>query len=117
MGQRKTTFSVPAASGDYATDVIVCRPDNAAGVPDSVVELDLNVVSLPSGASIEVEQLKIGGNASDDDDWMAAESITSDGAQDLIAFSGWPGVRIRAKSGGTDGDAEVHAAWLTKGDC
>ena len=116
MGQRKITFDVPAGGGDYAPEVIICRPDNEAGQPDQVLELQINVASLPAAAEIEVDKLDIAGNPDDDDDWSLHETLTATGVQDIIAFSGWPGVRVRAKSGATAGDAEVHASWLSTGD-
>lgn len=113
MGQRKITFAIPAGSGDFATGVIVCRPDNSAGSPDIVGALQITIVSLPTAGVIVVDKLKIAGNPATDADWMLHKTLDATGVQNILAFSGWPGVRIRGKSGGTLGDAEIHAAWTT----
>lgn len=116
MGQRQITFAIPAGAGTYAPTTIICRPDNATGLVDQVLELEVNIVSLPVAATILVEQLKLGGDPTVDAHWLLKATLNAIGPQTLIAFSGWSGVRIRGKSGGTLGNAELHAAWLSSGD-
>lgn len=111
--ERAITFNVPAASGQYAPEVLYCNIDNDVRTGmDVVKELTQHIESLPAGATIEIDLLKAGGAAGNTADWMVAVfSVNAIGFVQPRALGGWRGVRVRAKSGGTAGPATVHSVW------
>lgn len=112
-GEKRISFTVPAANGDYAPEVLYCNGDNEPkALMDLVVQLSLLVESLPADAVIEVDLLKAGLAGSIETNWQTAvKSFDSTGLQDFLQLAMWRGVRVRAKSGGTAGTAVVSASW------
>lgn len=118
-GYARVTFAVPAGSGSYAPEELITRQGPSL-VLDKVSRLAVYVESLPATAEIEVDLLKPGA-----DPRLAASWILD--SQSLVAvglvywgasaehahldLAGWPGIRLRAKSGGTAGDSIVSASW------
>ena len=112
MGQAKKTFVIPAGAGDYAPGALYCRTEqDVEGAPDCVVALDVLVESLPATGDIEIEMLTVGGDQSDDADWLSAGAPIEAVGKTSYTFAGWPGIRVRGQSGGTGGDSIVHIAW------
>lgn len=113
-GARTLDFTVPAANGTYAPEILYCNVDNDARTGmDVVSQLSAAVTQLPAGATLEVSILKIGGQPKVDGDWIATgTSYAAVGLGALLGLAAWSGVRLRAKSGGTAGTATVHASWM-----
>lgn len=112
-GEQRVTFAVPATSGNYAPEVLYCNGGSEAkALQDFIIQLSVLVESLPAGAAIEVDILKAGLESGISTNWQSAiKSFTAAGLQDLVQLAQWRGVRIRAKSGGTAGNAIVSASW------
>lgn len=117
-GQVFQEFTVPGTGGNYATQIVYLRSDDPTEAPDSlggfdyVSELQVHLGSLVTGVTIEVDILKQGGDPAVAGDWLlAVESYTTAGLHVVLALAGVPGVRIRAKSGGTGGTQSVQVWW------
>lgn len=113
--QRRITFAVPAGAGLYAPEIIYLNVDNLPKTGmDSIIEMRAAIEALPATAIVEVDLLRIAGNPTVAGDWILnVQNKNAVGLMDLLALAGWVGVRIRAKSGGTAGDAIVNVAWLS----
>lgn len=112
---RRTVFTVPAAAGTYATEVLYLNDLNdVRALMDVVSELTLEVEALAgAGAQVEVDLLRAGGLPGTATDWRtAAKAFTTTGLKDPIGLSAWVGVRVRVKSGGAAGSTIVNAAWF-----
>ena len=112
-GQVTQTFTVPGGAGSYAPEVIQFRQQQERGTHDDVSELTLMIESLPATAEIEVDLLRPGGNPDGGDAHylLAVQSHNTVGLKAILQLAAWKGGRVRAKSGGTGGNAVVHAAW------
>lgn len=114
---RSVTFTVPAGSGEYAPEVLYLAPTNdpKSGL-DCVERLRALVRSLPASAEIEIDLRKPGGgDPTLDASWnldVGVASIAAIGLTALLEYAGWPGVRVRARSGGTGGTAVVDVSWI-----
>jgi len=114
---RTVTFAVPAGNGDYAPEVLYLAPTNdpKSGL-DCVEQVRALVRSLPTSAEVEIDLRKPGGgDPTLDASWnldIGITSIAAAGLTALLEYAGWPGVRIRVKSGGTAGSAVVDASWI-----
>ncbi len=111
-GRRRITFAIPLTGGQYAPEVLYCsekneKPDRAMNVSD----LSLLIESLPAAGIIAVDLLKADGNAKVETDWVLDVFTYTSAGHTLEALAKWKGVRIRAQSGGTAGDAIVSASW------
>lgn len=108
------TFAIPAGNGSFAPEIVYLRRTIVAGEWQfsPVVDIVVFIESLPTDAQIDVDVLKPGGDPTNASDWFTPNfSFTSTGqqaSQPLFAA----GVRIRGKSGGTSGDAEVAIYYL-----
>ena len=110
-GYARETFAVPAGSGSYAPETIITRQGDS-NVCDKVDKLRVLVESLTATAEVELDLLKPGEDPRLAASWFVdAVSITAAGLATYEEFCGWPGVRIRAKSGGTAGSTIVSVAW------
>lgn len=117
------TFTVPVTSGQYAPEVYYLRLDRPLTAPvtladlASVVELQIDAVTYPTGATIEVDVLKPDSAPATAGNWRTARaSYTTTGLKTPIALSGRRGVRIRMKSGGTAETGEADVTWLVGDD-
>lgn len=107
-------FTVPAGAGTYAPEVLYLNVDNdKRSMPDVIGRLSINVIALPATATIEVDLLRPGKEPGGGDPSyrIASKSIAALGLAALIELANQIGGRIRAKSGGTAGAAEVDASW------
>jgi hypothetical protein len=118
-GYARVTFVVPATGGNYAPETIITRQGDS-GVLDKVSMLAVYVESLPAAAEIEVDLLKPGEDPALAASWLLdIRTITAVGLvfwgasleHSWLNLAGWPGVRIRAKSGGTSGNSIVSVSW------
>lgn len=112
-------FAVPVANGEYAPEVVYLKQndkDSAAkkdGPLDHVSEITLHLGTMVTGATVEVDLLRAGGDPTNASHWLtAAKSYDAAGLQDPIFLTEWRGVRVRAKSGGTDGTQTVSMSWI-----
>ena len=56
--------------------------------------------------------MKPGGDATAASDWLVAvQSHNTVGLKSVLQLANWRGIRLRAKSGGTGGNAVVHVSW------
>lgn len=108
------TFTVPAPSGNYASEVLYLRRtvlDNQWQF-SQILEVVVNVASLPASATLEIDLLKPGLDPTDENSWFKpAFAFTSTGLQSPVTIYA-AGVRARAKSGGSSGDAEIAIYYL-----
>jgi hypothetical protein len=119
--QARVVFNVPLTSGQYAPEVLYLYedktkpPDNTTAAMDFVSSLVAVLESdPPAGAVVEVDLLRVGGNARNAGDWLTAmATANARGVYEPLPFNGWFGVRLRAKSGGTAGTLAVSVAWNT----
>jgi hypothetical protein len=117
---KRQTLTVDVTAGHYSnfgkdgiTGVLYLNAWNSNRVPARVVEAQVFVESLPAAATIEVDLLKPGSDPTQAASWnLAVDSINSTGLKTAQAFTGWPGVRYRLKSGGTAGDAIVSVSYI-----
>jgi hypothetical protein len=114
---RTLTFVVPAGAGAYAPEVLLLNASNEVkGGLDCVDRLRVLARTLPATAEVEIDLKKPGGgDPSLDSSWnldIGVASITAIGLSALLEYAGWPGIRIRVKSGGTGGNAVVDASWI-----
>lgn len=111
---RTVSFAVPLAAGAYAPEVLYLNVDNdVRSLPDLVNELTTYISALPAGATLEVDLLKTGGAPGTAGDWyLAAKSFNAAGLGTTTTLSGWRGVRLRAKSGGTAGTLTADVSWF-----
>ena|SRR3990167_5470656 len=117
-GQHSIQFTVPAGSGSYAAEIMYLTSGDPETLPTGVGQFDVvseltGVVSdLETASTLEVDILKPGGDPATAADWiLAVAEWTAAGLQTLVALSGWPGVRIRCKSGGTLGTTDLSVCW------
>jgi hypothetical protein len=114
---RTKTFVVPGGAGEYAPETLLLNIDNdvKSGL-DCVDKLRVLVRTLPATAEVEIDLKKPGGgDPTLDSSWnldIGIASITALGLSALLEYAGWPGIRIRVKSGGTGGNAVVDASWI-----
>ena len=118
-GYARETFVVPAGAGSYAPEEIITRQGDSL-VLDKISKLAVYVESLPASAEIEVDLLKPGTDPRLAASWILdSQSLVAVGLvywgasaeHSWLYLAGWPGVRIRAKSGGTAGDSIVSVSW------
>lgn len=115
---RSVTFTVPLAAEAYAPEVLYLSPSNnpLEGL-DYVDQLRVLVRSLPAACEIQIDLKKPGsGDPTLDASWnldVGVAALVAAGLAALLEYAGWPGVRIRAKSGGTAGAAIVDASWIS----
>ncbi len=117
-GFGRVSFTVPAVGGSYAPEILYLAPDSLAE-PTSKGGFDpIDVLSVllegtpPASAQVEVDLL-VGSDPSVAGDWVVnAATATLAGLHDQLPLSGWRGVRLRCKSGGTGGTLGVSASWL-----
>lgn len=113
---QRQVFEVSDDSGSYADQVLYLKMidrDSPKGSLDFVKELTVDVEDLASGAEIEIDLLRAGGDPRESGDWNTARvTYDSTGLKDPIFLSEWYGVRIRAVSGGTEGDCIINVAWV-----
>lgn len=112
-------FTVPATATEYAAEVYYLREDRAASAPATradlakVLEAQLDVIALPTDAEIEVDILAPDSDPTEAGNWRTdRQSYTATGLNTPLALAYRHGVRIRCKSGGTDGTATVDVAWV-----
>lgn len=113
--RRSVTFAVPVTTDEYAPEVLYLNSNNAAlSGMDAVDEVQGYLSALPAGAQLEMDQLK-GDNPDPrlDASWNlnVGDAATAIGPFGLLKLGGWVGVRFRAKSGGTAGDAVLDLSW------
>ncbi len=111
---RLETFVIPASGGTFAPEIVYLRRTVVSGEWQfsPVVELVVFIETLPTSAQIDVDLLKPGGDPTVAGDWFApAFSFTSTGQQTSQPIFA-AGVRVRGKSGGTSGNAEVGMYYL-----
>lgn len=114
---RTLTFTVPAPAGEYAPEILyLCRDNQPLSGLDCVDQLRLLVRELPATAEVEIDLRKPGGgDPTLDASWnldIGIASIAAVGLTALLEYAGWPGVRIRVKSGGTGGNAVCDVSWI-----
>lgn len=108
------TFVIPVTSGNFAPEIIHLRRTIVSGEWQfsPVVDIVVFINSLPTAAEIDVDILKPGGDPTNASDWFTpAFSYTTTGqqaSQPLFAA----GVRVRGRSGGTAGNAEVAVYYV-----
>lgn len=113
---RSGSFTVPAGAGNYAPEILYLGLPGgalAADIPtlDPVGDFRLNVTTLIAASTIEVDQLKPGGNPATAGDWrLAVASQTLAGLSELLTGCGGR-FRVRVKSGGVGGTGVVDANW------
>lgn len=117
MSQKKfLDCAVPAGAGSYAPEELYLNAENdKTHRLDEVHELTISVESLPATATIEIDLLKADGTLSPAAaaNWLTAQkTITVVGLAATISLSGWYGVRVRVKSGGTAGSCKLHVSWF-----
>lgn len=111
-GRRRITFAVPVTGGQYAPEILYCSERNdKPGRAMNVSDLSTLVEQLPASAIIVVDLLKADGKADVEVDWVLDVFTYAATGYNLEALAKWKGVRIRAQSGGTAGDAIVSASW------
>lgn len=106
----KQSFAVPSGAGSYAPEVLYLgAPTNdvAQAFRGNVKNFKMMIDALPATADIEVDILRIKGNPATAGDWVNISITSAVGIQAIVALLRWPGVRIRAVSGGTSGTATV----------
>lgn len=111
---RLITFTIPAGNGAFAPEIMYLRRTIVSGLWQfsPVVDLVTFINSLPTSAVIDVDVLKPNGDPSVANDWFTPNfSYTSTGQQDSQPMFA-SGIRIRGRSGGTGGDAEVAVFYL-----
>jgi hypothetical protein len=104
----RTSFTVPATSGQYATQRIQLAPPSAAvtGVP--LYGVTALIESAPAGAVLELWLMRVEGDpATDASFFYSGKSITT-GAE-TWTLAGFPGAQIRVRSGGTGGTLVASA--------
>jgi hypothetical protein len=117
-GRATQDFTVPAGSGSYATEIlylvenVISDDVNTAEELALVNELQVNVDTLTTDATVEIDILKPGGDPAEADDWRTAVyTYATAGLKDILTFARWLGVRIRVKSGGTDDTTTLDVSW------
>lgn len=119
-GAGRINFTIPAGAGTYDTQVLHLRADNQVALAlskgalwDNVEELVILVEGTPPLTSqVEVDLLRVGGDATVDADWVkTVATATAKGVYDPLRVAGWAGVRLRGKSGGTAGALPVSVRW------
>lgn len=108
--EARTSFTVGAVAGVYATEEIIFGGTSATRSPSlTAVTALVETLGLATDAVVELWLLKIGGAPATAGDWIyTGESLTS-GAE-TWPLASWPGAKIRVKSGGTAGTAIISAA-------
>jgi hypothetical protein len=111
--QRKITFAIPAGAGAFAPEILYLAYENSAkAAPDLVSEMSAVLETLPAGASLEVDILKVGGDPAVDADYNIAVRVWNAlGLQTLFQLAKWRGVRVRGKSDGTAGNLTLDLSW------
>ena len=110
-GYARKTFAVPGTGGQYAPEEILTRQGDSLAL-DKVSKLRVLVESLTATAEVELDLLKPGQDPRLAASWFVdAVSLTAAGLATHEELAGWPGVRIRVKSGGTSGSTIVSVAW------
>jgi len=110
--RRRETFAVPIGAGDYAPEVLYLSLSGAAEALDFVNEYEGLCEALPTDAELYVEVLRLDGDIAEPTDWFVLETIGATGMTSIDPHLGWK-MRVRAKSGGTAGDADFSLAWKT----
>jgi hypothetical protein len=117
MSQKKfLDMAIPAGAGSFAPEILYLNAESdVKQILDIVQELTVAIESLPAAATLEIDLLKADGTVlpSTSTSWLTAmKSIAAIGLTQAIALSGWCGVRIRGKSGGTAGSLKLHVSWI-----
>jgi hypothetical protein len=109
----RVTFAIPAGAGTYDTTTVIDLTRGPRGnAPGGLSDLSVLVESLPAGASISLDLLKVGLDPATAGNWyLDVQSFTATGLQLMVVLAGWYGARLRGKSGGTAGNAIVSASW------
>jgi hypothetical protein len=107
-GGARQTFAVPVTNGNYAPETIDITDGSAAS---GIFEVSVLLESIPASAAIELWLLRRDGATGTPGDWVFAKSWTAVGLQDIVMVSQWRGAEIRARSGGSSGNAVVSATW------
>ena len=110
-------FTVPAGADDYAPEIYYLTTKGVVTGTDSILmkpyEVQANVITLPTGAELEMDILRNGADKALEASWSLARA-----AWDAVGLAGtptalsqWEGCRFRMKSGGNAGAgvAEVSA--------
>jgi len=107
-------FTVPGAADSYAPEVYYLGQDGTMltdpddGVLATPLEVQANIITLPTDALIQFDILKNGADKALEASWVDGPQHAEVGLALPTAMSRWDGVRIRAKSGGTGGAAEAE---------
>lgn len=116
--QATVEFDIPGTGGNYASEVVYLVQRDRTTLPksmgefDRVTEVQVNVISLPAGASVQIDLLKPGGDPEVAGHWrLDVVSLTALGLAVPQPLPQARGVRVRGKSGGTSGTAEVDIYW------
>ena len=106
----RQSFTVPASAGTYAPEVITFARANTSTAPVSLVGLTAIVESnAATGATLEVWLLKINGDPSASGDYFLSSLSLASGSA-TFPLASYPGVQLRAKSGGTSGAMVINAS-------
>jgi hypothetical protein len=110
-GAKRGSFVLTAVNGEYAPETIPLTDSSGVWLP--VLALRAYVETLVTGCSFVVDLLRPGGDPNTAAHWyLDAIEWTTAGLQDVEDLTGWGGVRIRAKSGGTAGTGVLSLSWL-----
>jgi hypothetical protein len=106
---KRHTFAIPEGAGDYAPVDLVL---NEGGGDRPVYDCSVLVEALPATATVEVWLLRVGGDFDTEAHWInSGVDYDAVGLQSLLQLGAWAGVKLRGKSGGTDGDATISVSW------
>ena len=115
QGRQRTSMTIPGTGGQYAAQELVCTLEGTvASLSASLPVHDLSVLveTLPAAATIEVWLLRVGGTPATAGHWVySGTDFDAVGLGVLFATGAWSGVKLRGKSGGTAGTADVSATW------
>lgn len=111
----KRAFVIPVTNGNYAPEVhYIGAPDEtvaAEAYRGNIKKLRCLLDNLPASGQIEVEVLMVKSNPATAANWINVATYTADGLSAELDVLRWPGVRLRAKSGGTSGTVTVGVVY------
>ncbi len=107
----KQAFTVPGTATNYAVEELYLgAPDpssSAEAYRGNIKKLIVLVEDLPTAADIEVDVLKAKADPGVGASWVTVATYSATGLQTILDLLRWPGVRLRAVSGGNSGTANI----------
>jgi len=110
FAQRKS-FTVPVTSGNYAPEEIIFAPSTALVPADGLLGVSAVIESLPAASTLELWALQIAADPTNAANWFyTGNNITAANTLTTWPLASYPGLKLRAKSGGTSGALVADAS-------